>query len=94
VVPDVQLQGKVLQRKLGGVVSKILKPEVPKKTTIIRFGWIGGSDQWTSGENTLDESERGEAETPKARIPEVNHDRPIEKDVWHLIFNSRASVWR
>jgi hypothetical protein len=39
-----------------------------------------GRDLWTSGENTPDESERGEAKTPEAQIPRVNHDRPMEMD--------------
>jgi hypothetical protein len=48
-----------------------------------------GRDLQTTGEKTPDESERGEANTPRARIPEVNHDRPMEKDMWHLKFNFR-----
>jgi hypothetical protein len=66
MVPDLQLRGNVLQRKLGGDVLKLSKPKVPKKNTTIIFGWTCINDQWTSRENTLDESERGEVETIKA----------------------------
>jgi hypothetical protein len=62
--PDLQLRGKVLQRKSGGEVLKILKPEILKKTTTTIFGWARDSDRWTSREITLDESKRGEFETP------------------------------
>jgi hypothetical protein len=71
--------------------AETLKPGVPKKTTTIRFGWTHDNDLWTLGENAPDESERGGAKTPKVRIPEVDIDRPMEKDAWHLICNSGAS---
>jgi hypothetical protein len=66
-----------------------MRGEVPKKTTIIRFGWTCGNVWWTLGENTPDEIGSGDDETTEARISEVNHDHPMEKDVWHLISNSR-----
>jgi hypothetical protein len=44
-----------------------------------RFGCTCGNDRWTSGENNRDESERGGAKTPEARIPEVNIDRPLQR---------------
>jgi hypothetical protein len=49
---------------------------------------------WTSGENTPEEIERGEAKNLEAQIPEVDHDRPMEKDVWHLIFNFRRKHFK
>jgi hypothetical protein len=44
-------------------------------------------DLVTPGESTPDEVGVGDAETPEARIPEVNIDRLIWRDTWHLIFN-------
>jgi hypothetical protein len=49
--------------KMGARRLKILKIEVLKKTTTVRFGWTPNSDLWTSGENASDESERGGAKT-------------------------------
>jgi hypothetical protein len=57
-----------------------------------RFGWTHGSDLRTLGENAPDERERGGAKTPEVRIPEVNIDRPMEKDACHMICNSGASA--
>jgi hypothetical protein len=45
--------------KMGARRLKLLKPGVSKKTTTVRFGWTRDSDLWNSGENALDESERG-----------------------------------
>jgi len=79
--------------KTRGESPKGKSPKVPKKTTTIIFRWTCGSDRWTSGENALEENRKGEAETTEAQIPEVNHDRPMEKDAWCLICDFGASVW-
>jgi hypothetical protein len=47
----------------------------------------------TSGECAMEEIGRGSPKTSEAQIPEVNHDRLMEKDVWCLIWNSRASPY-
>jgi hypothetical protein len=51
--------------KMGARKLKLPKPRVPKKNTTIRFGWTHGNNLWTSRENALDESDKGEAKTPK-----------------------------
>jgi hypothetical protein len=77
--------------KPGVEMLKLPKPGFLKQTTTIRFGWTHDNDPWTSGENAPDESERGGAKTPRVRIPEVDIDHLMEKDVWRLICNSGAS---
>jgi hypothetical protein len=66
---------------------KILKLGVPKKTTTIRFGWTRDNNLSNLGENALDERGRGGDKTPEVRIPEVNIDRLMDKDVCRLICN-------
>jgi hypothetical protein len=69
------LRDKSLWMKPRVGILKISKPEFPKKTTTVRFGWTRGSDQWSSGETTLDETESRNLETPEARISEENYHR-------------------
>jgi len=46
-----------------------------------RCGRTHNKDQWTYGENNLDEGERGEDKTPETRIPEVKYHCQIWKDM-------------
>ena len=78
--------------KMGARKLKLPKPEVPKKTTTIRFGWKHNNDLWSLRENSLDESERGGDKTLEVQIPKVNIDCPMEKDVQRFIYNFEASA--
>ena len=53
-----------------------------------------GRDLWTLRETASEEKGSGEDEPPKARIPEVNIDFPIWKDMWHLICNFTRNYFR
>jgi hypothetical protein len=79
--------------KMGARKLKLPKLRVLNKTTTVIFGWTCGNNLWTSGENALDERERGGAKTPKVQILKVNIDRPMEKDACRLICNSRRKYY-
>jgi hypothetical protein len=75
--------------KMGARKLKLPKLRVLNQNTTVRFRWTCDNNLWTSGENALDERERGRAKTLEVWIPEVNIDRAMEKDVCRLIYNSK-----